>query len=461
MLSILLVDDDPDFARLMAMRLRRLGLELAIETAASGEALLARLDGGARPDLVVLDVVMPGMGGPAALREALTRVPELNVVMASAQSSVRVALDALSDGARDYLVKGDDALDRLAAVVRQAADRRALLDEIGALRARLGEPADGPAILGESDAMRDVLRLVAKAVRGDLPVAVTGESGSGKELVARAVHDGSARRDGPFVVLNCAAIPRELMESELFGHERGAFTGAVAQAAGVFEQADGGTLFLDEIGELAPDLQAKLLRVLQDGRVRRVGGSETFAVDVRVVSATHRDIGAMVAEGTFRQDLFYRLAGFPIAVPPLRDRGTDVLALAEHFLTATLARHPDLTPTRFSPAARRTLLGYPWPGNVRELKTAVERAALVAEDEAVGPADFLLPDESRPASERAAAATSLGEVVPLEELKRAAVAQAWALSERNAERAAEALGITRSTVYRLVKQYGLPTPGEA
>ena len=457
MLSVLLVDDDPDFARLMAMRLRRLGLELDVQTAASGEGLLERLDAGERPDLVVLDVVMPGLGGPAALREAMRRAPELWVVMASAQSSVRVALDALADGARDYLVKGDDALDRLAAVVRQAADRKALLGEIAALRARLGEAPGRPAILGESDAMRDVLRLVAKAVRGDLPVAVTGESGSGKELVARAVHDGSARRGGPFVVLNCAAIPRELMESELFGHEKGAFTGAVARAAGVFEQADGGTLFLDEIGELAPDLQAKLLRVLQDGQVRRVGGAETFAVDVRVVSATHRDVAAMVVEGAFRQDLYYRLAGFPIAVPPLRERGTDALVLAEHFLAATLARHPDLAPARFSPAARRTILAYPWPGNVRELKTAVERAALVADADAIAPSDFLLPDASRPPAERAAAATTLAEVVPIEELRRAAVAQAWALSDRNASAAAQALGVTRSTVYRLVKQYGLAT----
>ena len=469
-LRILIVDDDADFARLMAMRLRRsLGADAVdVETAASGEALVERLDAGERPDLVVLDVVMPGMGGPAALRQAIARVPDLHVVMASAQAAVRVAVDTLADGARDYLVKGDNALDRLTAVVRQAAERRALRGEIAALRERLGD-APTSEILGESEPVRRMLALVAKAVRGDLPVLVTGESGAGKELVARAVHDGSARArarpnhpsGGAFVVLNCAAIPRELMESELFGHEKGAFTGAVAQHDGVFAQADGGTLFLDEIGELAPDLQAKLLRVLQDGQVRRVGGAETRAVDVRVVSATHRDIPAMVADGAFRQDLYYRLAGFPIAVPPLRARGTDALLLADHFLRATVARHPDLEARFLSPAARRTILAAAWPGNVRELKTAVERGALVAEGVAIAPADLMLPDAQRTAAERATAATSPDEIVPMEALKRAALEHAWAVCGGDAQRTADALGITRSTVYRLVKAYGLPTGARA
>jgi two-component system, NtrC family, response regulator AtoC len=311
--------------------------------------------------------------------------------------------------------------------------------------------------------MARVYRLIAKAVRGRLAVAVVGESGTGKELVAEAIHAGSDRARGPFVVVNCAAIPAALMESELFGHEKGAFTGAHARRAGVFEQADGGTLFLDEIGELDLGLQAKLLRVLQDGRVQRVGGTEPFAVDVCVISATHRDVPAMVRAETFREDLYYRLFQFPIALPPLRERGADVLLLADHVLGAVLARHPDLRPKRFTGAARQSLVRYRWPGNVRELATAVERAVLLADGEAIAPADLLLgdalADPSRPAV-AAVGATRRDEIVPFEALKRLALDHAWGLCDGDATETAARLGINRSTVYRLLKSYGIEE-GEA
>ena len=457
-LHVALVDDDPDHARLLSIRLDRMRLG-PIETThyASAPAFLTALDGGARADLVVLDLVMPDMDGLTALPEIRQRRPGVPVVMASAQSVVRTALEAIEKGADDYLVKGDDVAERLAAIVRRAADRAELVDEIERLQAAVG---DGE-IVGESAGMARVHGLISKAVRGDLPVAILGESGTGKELVARAIHARSPRARGPFVVVNCAAIPRELMESELFGHERGSFTGAHARHAGVFEQADGGTLFLDEIGELDASLQAKLLRVLQDGRVRRVGGKEAFDVDVRVLSATHRDIPERVRAGDFREDLYYRLVQFPIPVPPLRERGADVLLLADRFLRAYTERHPDLGERRLAPAARRALLGYAWPGNVRELKSAIERAALLTDDAAIGPADLGLGtglDATLPPATLAEGARSPDEIVPFDELKRRALEHALRVCDGNIEDTSRRLGITRSTVYRLIKRFELEGP---
>ena len=447
-LHVALVDDDPDHARLLALRLGRIRGG-PIETTRYGSApeFLDALDDGARADLVVLDLVMPEMDGLTALPEIRRRRPGVPVVMASAQSVVRTALEAIEKGADDYLVKGDDVAERLSAIVRRAAARLALVEQIEQLRARV--PSDD--LVGESAGMARVHTLVSKAVRGDLPVAVLGESGAGKELVARAIHARSLRADGPFVVVNCAAIPRELMESELFGHERGAFTGAHARREGVFEQADGGTLFLDEIGELDAGLQAKLLRVLQDRHVRRVGGRESFAVDVRVISATHRDIPQMVADGDFREDLYYRLVQFPIPVPPLRERGADVLLLADRFLRGYVERHPDLGPKRFAPAARRALLDHTWPGNVRELKSTVERAVLLADEDTLTAADLGLGGDLPPTALVEGAATP-DEIVPLDDLKRRALDHALRLCDGNVEETARRLGVTRSTVYRLLKR---------
>ncbi|MEM1057392.1 MAG: sigma-54 dependent transcriptional regulator [Bacteroidota bacterium] len=457
-LRVAIVDDDPDLARLLALRLKKdVGVGCETEAYASGPAFIEALDGCTRFDLVFLDVVMPEMNGLDVLQHVQQRAPDLPVVMVSSQSAVRVALEALDGGAHDYLVKGDDALDRVPVLARQVAERKALVSEVETLRRRLGERADVPGIIGQSPAIAKMLRLIGKSLRADIPVAVVGESGSGKELVARAIHTGSARSDGPFVVLNCGAIPAELMESELFGHEKGAFTGAHDRHAGVFEQANGGTLFLDEIGELAPSLQAKLLRVLQDQTVRRVGGRGSFQVDVRVVSATHRDLGAMVEEGTFREDLFYRLVQFVIPVPPLRDREADVIVLAEHFLDEVRKRHPGLGRKRLTASARRALLRHAWPGNVRELKSAVDRAALVTDAESIGAGDLLLGrallGEARTPRERSLQGSSIEEIATFEELKALALEHALGVCEGHIEKTADALGITRSTVYRLAKKY--------
>ncbi|GAB5536866.1 MAG: sigma-54 dependent transcriptional regulator [Rubricoccaceae bacterium] len=460
-LHIALVDDDPDHAQVLSLRLKRMRV-CTIETThyASAPDVLKALDAGAPADLVVLDLVMPGMDGLTALPEIRQRRPGVPIVMASAQSVVRTALEAIEQGADDYLVKGDDVAERLKAIVRRAADRLALVDEIARLQAQV--PSSD--IIGESAGMARVHGLISKAVRGDLPVAVLGESGSGKELIAHAIHQRSPRVRGPFVVVNCAAIPRELMESELFGHEKGSFTGAHARREGVFEQAHGGTLFLDEIGELDASLQAKLLRVLQDGTVRRVGGKEAFEVDVRVISATHRDIPQMVKDGDFREDLYYRLVQFPIPLPPLRERGSDVLLLADRFLAAYTKRHPNLGDKRLSPAARRALLAYAWPGNVRELKSTIERAALLSDDETLVPGDLGLgqgldtPD--LPPAVLIDSASSADEIVSIDDLKRRAVEHALRVCDGNIEETARRLGITRSTVYRLMKRFELEGSGQ-
>ena len=342
-------------------------------------------------------------------------------------------------------------------------------------------------LIGDSPAMKKVYRLMQKALRGDLTVAIQGESGTGKELVAQAIHHNSKRRRGPFVVVNCAAIPRDLMESEFFGHEKGSFTGAHARKIGKFEQADGGTIFLDEVGELNLDLQAKLLRALQNREITRVGGNETIEFDARVISATNKDIIEMIRGGGFREDLYYRLFQFPIQLPPLRERGQDILLLAHHFMKQYIQTYPEFKGKRLSSQARKAILDFSWPGNVRELKSAIERAILISDEPDITPGDLMLHDEvhispwservtlaeaaqGRPASPRRASnghgaagdeanGIVLGagnqEILSLDELKRQAIERAYRLCEGNVDKAAVELGIGRATMYRFLKKYGI------
>jgi DNA-binding NtrC family response regulator len=366
----------------------------------------------------------------------------------------------------------------------------ALAREVESLRGEIAEKYGLDEIVGDSPAMEEVYRLIQKTLRGDLTVAIQGESGTGKELVARAIHYNSARKTGPFVVVNCAAIPRELMESEFFGHEKGSFTGAHARHIGKFEQADGGTLFLDEIGELDLDLQAKLLRALQNREITRVGGNETIKFECRVISATNKDVVEMIADGGFREDLYYRLFQFPVTLPPLRERGQDVLVLAHHFVEAYKESHAGFEDKVLSKAASKAIMQYTWPGNVRELKNAVERAILISDGEQIGAEDLMLELNTgiTPWTQRAEGATassaakapaaqpahagdgietggdlptlSLGgdeEIVPLEELKQRAVERAYEICEGNVDRAAVELGIGRATMYRLLKKYEINT----
>ncbi|MEM9999218.1 MAG: sigma-54 dependent transcriptional regulator, partial [Bacteroidota bacterium] len=505
------VDDDRHYARLLSYRLDK-DKQHEVRVFHSGEDALDALD--ERPDLILLDIMMPGIGGLETLQRLRKRDPDLPVVMISAQGTVEVAVQAMKGGALDYITKGQDDLVKLDVVVKNVKEKVALQREVESLRGEVAEKYGLDEIVGDSPAMEDLYRTIRKTLRGNLTVAIQGESGTGKELVARAIHFNSDRGAGPFVVVNCAAIPSELMESEFFGHEKGSFTGAHARKIGKFEEADGGTIFLDEIGELDLGLQAKLLRALQNREITRVGGSGLIKFDARVISATNKDILGMIRQGTFREDLYYRLFQFPVVLPPLRDRQQDVLVLAHHFLTSYKEEYPQFKDKLFSSEATRAIAGYNWPGNVRELKNVVERAVLIADNELIQPSDLMLdtnaalvpwnervhaapapkaarePDaggdsssrfvappvpkvpvaeahaEAQPASAGdgidapepiLAAATTPDEIVPLEDLKRRAVEQAYHACEGNVDRAAVELGIGRATMYRLLKKYEINT----
>ena len=485
---IFVVDDDRHYSRLLSYRLEKAD-DFEVRVFHSGEDLLAHLDD--EPHLILLDIMMPGIGGLDALKQVQKRKPHIPVVMVSAQGAIEVAVDAMKLGAYDYITKGQDDLVKLDTVVRNIREKVAMERELETLRSEVSRRYGLSELVGDSPAMEKVYRLINKALRGDITVAIQGESGTGKELVAKAIHYNSPRKHGPFVVVNCAAIPRDLMESEFFGHEKGSFTGAHSRKIGKFEQADTGTIFLDEIGELDLDLQAKLLRALQNREIQRVGGNETIEFDARVICATNRDVIPMIREGKFREDLYYRLFQYPVLLPPLRERGQDLLVLAKHFLKEYVSDRPEFRGKRLSSAARRAILEYAWPGNVRELKSAVERAILISDEDEIQPSDLMIHGQSvvSPWTERmtlaqaasgesvpsqlafadggiegddgrdALAGVVLGEddddIVSLEELKRQAVERAYNICEGNVDKAAVELGIGRATMYRLLKKYKL------
>ena len=376
---VLVVDDDPAVREMLVLLLARAGYE--VDEAQSGEQALERL--AERPvDVVLCDVRMPGMGGLALVDALAERAPDLTVVVMSAFGSVELALDAMRRGAYDYLEKPFRP-DEVVLTLRKAEERERLRRENASLRERVAELEAASterlgAMVVASDAMRKVAALVRKVARFDTTVLVLGESGVGKELVSRAIHEASGRAEGPFVAVNCGAIPEALLESELFGHARGAFTDARSDRAGLFEAAHGGTLLLDEIGELPLALQVKLLRVLQEGEIRRVGETRPRAVDVRVVAATSRDLAAMAEDGEFRRDLLYRLDVMTIRIPPLRERVEEIGPLVAHFLDR-LNRRLGTAVEGVSEAALRRLCGYPFPGNVRELENVLEHAVVMAD----------------------------------------------------------------------------------
>ncbi len=473
-LRVFLVEDDPDYASVLRFQIRRLG-NVEVHHYTSGEEMLAHLR--QAPDLILLDIVMPGQGGLETLRKVKAQRTETPVVMVSGQTNVGIALEAINMGAYDYVTKGHDDTVKVRAIIQHVAERAMMTREIAQLRDQLPARQGLETIIGESPAMARVFRLIKKVLRGDLTVAIQGESGTGKELVAQAIHHNSDRHRGPFVVVNCAAIPHELMESEFFGHEKGSFTGAYARKIGKFEQADGGTIFLDEVGELNLDLQAKLLRALQNREITRIGGNALIQFDARILCATNRDILEMVRNGSFREDLYYRLFQFPIMLPALRERDQDVLLLAESFRKDYLKEHAELEDRSFATSTRRLMVSYEWPGNVRELKSAIERALLVSETPQIMPDDLML-DVVRPgifggpASEperpdanvdidAALPATPLAQIqqvtrpedlIPLEEIKQLAVMHAYEVCGGNIEKTASHLDVARSTIYRVLRR---------
>jgi DNA-binding NtrC family response regulator len=445
---LLVVEDEPDQRRLLTELLAAEGFAVAnAGSLAAAEAELART----AIDLVISDWQLPDGDGGALLARVRERYPDTAFVMVTAYGTIARAVAAIRAGADDYLTKPFERQALLLAVERTLARRR-LERENRRLAAEIGDRDRLVDLLGRAPAMRRLFDRVERLAPTDATVLLTGESGTGKELAARALHQLSARRARPFVAVNCAAIPEGLVESEFFGVERGAFTGADRTRPGRFESADGGTLFLDEIGELWLPLQPKLLRVLQEGRFARVGAARELAVDVRVVAATNRDLAAEVAAGRFRQDLYYRLNVVPLELPPLRERREDLPLLVE-FFAARAARRHGLAPPRFPPAVMRRLIEHSWPGNVRELANVVERLLLLAEESAVSASD-LPPELTGIAPERAADGAYRLPAAGLrwEEHERSLLQQALALAHGNRARAARLLDLPyKAFLYRLEK----------
>jgi DNA-binding NtrC family response regulator len=441
--SALIVEDDADFRASLARLVEREGY--ATREAATLARARSELAGRV-PDVVLVDLGLPDGGGLELLRDP--ELPPVEFVVITGNATVETAVEALRSGALDYLTKPIDRA-RLKTVLANVARTRGLKREVDDLRGELRELGRFGPMVGRSPAVQKVYDLIARVARTQATVFVLGESGTGKELVAETIHRLSGRRDGPFLTLNCGAMAPTLIESELFGHERGSFTGADRRHRGYFEEASGGTLFLDEIAEMPIELQVKLLRALETGAIARVGATEATPVDVRVIAASNRDPRRAVAEGALREDLLYRLSVFPILLPPLRERGDDVELLAQHFLAA--ANRRDGTAKRFSDAALERLRRLPWPGNVRELRNAVERAAILA-DVAIEPA--VLPDPEP--SEAAAAADAMLRVrvgSSIAEVERRLILATLDALQGDKKRAAELLGISLKTLYNRLNVY--------
>jgi DNA-binding NtrC family response regulator len=449
---ILVVEDEAGIRLALSGLLRREGYEVI--QCESGSDALAQL-GSAAFDFVLTDLALgEGPSGLDVMRFTKERQPETPIVMITAHGSEKIAVEAMKLGAEDYVPKPFDN-DEIRLVVRRALERTQLARENRLLRARVERDFGMGNLIGRGAAMRAVFETIRKVAETDLTVLIRGESGTGKELVAQALHEASPRKSSPFVAVNCAAISRELVESELFGHEKGAFTGADARRVGRFEAAHGGSIFLDEIGDMAPDTQAKVLRVLQERSFERVGGTKPIQVDVRVVAATHRDLEKDVASGRFREDLYYRLKVVEIRLPALRERPEDLPALAERFL-AQVAERLDRPQKRLGASAQAALAGYAWPGNARELRNVIEQSAVLAPGEEIEAADLLIVGTTSPAS------TAEGEL-PFSEAKRAAVEgferefllRALRANEGNVSRTAAAIGLVRQSLQQKIRELGL------
>ena len=437
-IDLLIVDDDEEYRSTVARRFSRRGYR--IQEAPNGEAAL-ELASRRQFHVAVVDLVMPGLSGLELLEKLKAGSPDCEVVMLTGQGSIETAVEAMKRGAHDFLTK-PFPLSELEVVVQKAFERRQLGKENRQLKAVLERSQPSSEMVGRSAAIKEVFRLIERAGPTDKAILIQGESGTGKELVARALHRASIRADKPLVVINCAALPETLLESELFGHEKGSFTGAVSAKQGLFELADGGTLMIDEIGEMPGSLQAKLLRVLEDGSFRRVGSLKECRVDVRLLAATNRNLAQEVASGRFREDLYYRINVMSLELPPLRQRTGDIPLLAAKFLGPSW---------EIEPQAMHALENYSWPGNIRQLLNVVERAKILAEDMRVRWQD--LPSEVRsPVHEKHALN---GDTDKLEEIERAHVIDVLEREKGNKARAARTLGINRRSLYRLLEKYGM------
>jgi len=454
--SILVIDDVEAVRRSLQEILQAQGYEA--ETAADGETGLKRLETQAY-DLVLTDLALPGVGGMEILEFLGRHRPECPCIIITGFATIKNSVEAMRLGAYDYLTKPVDSQE-LRLVVARALDHHRLRLENLRLKQELERRFGFDNIIGASDAILGVFELIRKVADTDSTVLILGESGTGKELIARAIHYNSRRRQGPLIPVNCAAIPEELLESELFGHERGAFTNAVRTRLGRFEQASGGTIFLDEIADMSPGLQVKILRVLQDRSFERIGGVKTIRADIRVIAATNQDLEELVRQGRFREDLYYRLNVIPIRVPPLRERVSDIPLLTRHFLEEFSRRQPHSRPKRLSPAALDCLSRYSWPGNVRELENLMERLIILTETEVLD-ADQL-PERFRPAATapRPAAgewpAGGVNFTAVVQQFERDLILQALQKSNWVKSQAAQLLHLNRTTLLEKMKRQNIP-----
>ncbi len=443
--TLLVADDDPGLRESLERALTREGFRVVL--ASDGNAALERLQAGGI-DLVLTDLKMPGLTGIELLRAVKAIAPDVDVILLTAFGTVEEAVKAMKEGAYDFLTKPFQRAQVLR-LIRQALERRELIQQNRALQQRLDDLLRQGAIIGSSPAFRRMMMLVEQVATSSATVLITGESGTGKELVARTIHQRSGRARGPFVAVNCAALPETLLESELFGYEKGAFTGAAGRKEGRFELADGGTLFLDEVTDLSLVTQPKILRVLQEGEFERLGGTKSLRVDVRIVAASNQDLGQMVREKRFREDLYYRLNVITIRVPPLRERREDVRVLAQHFLRIYAAKN-DRALEGFTDEAMRRLEAYSWPGNVRELENVIERGVVLTRGDLMDVGD--LPEEIAGATPLPEGVLSIRIGTPLAEVEARLLDETLRVTKGNKTLTAKLLGIDPRTVSRKLER---------
>ncbi len=438
---ILVIDDEERFRKLLSRIIGLEGFEVhQAKNVKEGLEILKEIS----VSVVVTDVKLPDGNGMDLLEHIKSEFPLIEVILITAFGTIQDGVNAMKQGAFDYITKGDED-DHIHVVVERAAEKAHLNAKIAHLEQRVESKYGFENIVGESKEIREAIKMAKKVASSEMSVLLQGETGTGKELFAQAIHQGSTRKNGPFVALNCSAFPKDMLESELFGFKKGAFTGAMESKKGLIEEADGGTLFLDEIGEMDIGLQAKLLRFLENNKFTKLGETKERKVDIRVIAATNKDLKKESEEGAFRDDLYYRLAGFKIEIPPLRERGGDIPILANFFLKRLNNKAKDLTEDTME-----LLVSYPWRGNIRELKNIIERAAILAEGTSLTPE--LLPREFH---QRSSSAYGISSASPLKEVERMHIKRVLDRVEGNKTKAAEVLGIGTSTLYRKIEEYNL------
>lgn len=440
--KIFIIEDDPAYQKFLNY-VTGLNPDHEVKIFADGKSFLKHLD--EQPSIVTLDYRLPDISGEELLKTIKERDPDVHVIIISGQEKIGTAVSLLKHGAYDYIIKDEETKDRLLNSINNAKKNVLLINEINNLRKEISEKYEfGNSIIGNSSAIKGIFELMQKAINTNIIVSITGETGTGKELVAKSIHYNSSRKNKPFIPVNIAAIPGELMESELFGHEKGSFTGAITRRIGKFEEAGEGSIFLDEIGEMDINLQAKLLRVIQERELVRIGGNSVIPVNARIIIATHKDLAREVREGRFREDLYYRLLGLPIRIPPLRERENDILILSKHFLES-FCKENDLPVKSLSRDAREKLTNYHYPGNVRELKSVIELSAVMANSDEIGSNDI---NFSTMGSEGAIMTDEL----TLKEYTFRIVRHFLKKYNNDVLQVAEKLDVGKSTVYRYIKE---------